>query len=423
VSCQGASAGTSTGVNILPGSDDDGWIIPNRVSLADRTTVQLYKDGEALHAAYNAVAAARRRVCLQVYTFYSDATGRSFAELLSARARAGVEVRFLYDSFGSAGTDPSLFSRMRAAGVHVLEFHPWNPLTLTRGWHVFYRDHRKMLVVDDEVAGLGGLNVSDEYGGSWVSGEPYCDPWRDTGVGLSGPSVGVFEAAFERSWRYAGRGGSIRQMESIQGGRPCRTDGQPYASRARPRSAHRETSDGSVTLIGSIPRSDGPLLKTFLRLLAHAQSSVDVTMAYFAPPAAILEAHMQGARRGARVRLMLPGRSDVPLLQVAARGCYDALISAGVEVYERQGAVLHSKTLSVDGYISVIGSANFDYRSFRFNYELAAIFRSRSFAVDLRKLFEHDMEYSRRIGLKEWRQRPMRQRLAQRVAIGARYLL
>src|SRR3954471_2443698 len=129
VSRQGASAGTSTGVNILPGSDDDGWIIPNRVSLADRTTVQLYKDGEALHAAYNAVAGARRRVCLQVYTFYSDATGRSFAELLSARARAGVEVRFLYDSFGSAGTEPSLFSRMRAAGVHILEFHPWNPLT------------------------------------------------------------------------------------------------------------------------------------------------------------------------------------------------------------------------------------------------------------------------------------------------------
>ena len=174
--CQGPATGTSRGVNVAPGSDDDGWVIPEPARLADGTTVQLHKDGEALHAAYDAIATAHRRICLQVYIFHSDATGRAFSQLLSRRAREGLEVCLLYDSFGSAATDPELFRRMRAAGVQVREFHPWKPWTVTRGWHVFYRDHRKLLVVDGDVAGLGGLNVSDEYGGSWVSGEPYCDP-------------------------------------------------------------------------------------------------------------------------------------------------------------------------------------------------------------------------------------------------------
>src|SRR5436190_4361963 len=116
--------GTSSGVNIAPGSDDDGWIVPPPVTLADGTRLQLYKDGEALHAAYEAIKHAKHRVCLEVYIFADDPTGRAFADLLCKKARDGVNVYVIYDSFGSMNSDRHMFEQMRRAGVRVEEFHP-----------------------------------------------------------------------------------------------------------------------------------------------------------------------------------------------------------------------------------------------------------------------------------------------------------
>src|SRR6476661_1615512 len=120
-------AGTSTGINIEPGSEDDGWVVPQPVRLHDGTLVQLYKDGEALHAAYAAIQHARRRICLEVYIFADDPTGRAFAELLCKKAQEGVRVYVVYNSFGSINSDPNLFRQMARAGVRVEEFHPIRP--------------------------------------------------------------------------------------------------------------------------------------------------------------------------------------------------------------------------------------------------------------------------------------------------------
>src|SRR3954452_19125875 len=152
-------AGTSTGLNIEPGSDDDGWIVPDPVRLGDGSTVQLYKDGEALHAAYEAIKGARRRICLEMYIFASDDTGRAFADLLCEKAREGVKVYVLYDSFGSIASDNGMFLKMSAAGVKVKEFHPFWPWEGKFSWRPLNRDHRKLLVVDEDVAWLGGLNL------------------------------------------------------------------------------------------------------------------------------------------------------------------------------------------------------------------------------------------------------------------------
>jgi hypothetical protein len=154
-------------VNIHPGSDDDGWVVPDPVTLADGTRIQLYKDGEALHAAYEAVAQARFLICLEVYIFANDDTGRAFTDLLCRKARQGVRVYMIYDDLGSLGAG-ELFERLRAAGVRLAQFHPVFPWELKFGWRPWNRDHRKLLLIDNRLAGMGGLNIGGNYAGSWV---------------------------------------------------------------------------------------------------------------------------------------------------------------------------------------------------------------------------------------------------------------
>src|SRR4051794_2109162 len=158
-------AGASTGINIEPGSDDDGWIVPDPVTLTDGSTVQLYKDGEALHAWYEAIQQAQQRVCLEMYIFASDDTGKAFANLLCEKARAGLRVYVTFDSFGSLASDNAMFDEMRRAGVRVQEFHPFWPWEGKFSWRPVNRDHRKLLVVDNDFAGTGGLNLAGEYAG------------------------------------------------------------------------------------------------------------------------------------------------------------------------------------------------------------------------------------------------------------------
>lgn len=400
---------SKAGVNIAPGSEDDGWIETPPVPIADGTEVQLYKDGQALHGACCAIEQARREICLEIYIFHSDDTGRALAERLARRAREGVTVRVIYDSFGSFDTDRRMFDGMRRAGVQLAEFHPVEPWRCRDGWRIFNRDHRKLLVADDEVAVLGGQNLGNEYGSSWVLGKPVADEWRDTGVGVRGPSARLLATAFARMWDYVNRGGPIRRA-------------QVFPSNPQNRTLLEIPSD-SLAVLASTPTPRSKLLPSLLRLLSRAQSSIELTMAYFAPPQVLVEQLCRSAQSGVRVRLMLPGRSDVGLLRVAAQAFYEDLLAAGVEVYERQHAVLHAKTLCVDGQLSVIGSTNLDYRSIQFNCELSAAIDSRAFGRQMNDLFENDVRYARRIVGDEWRHRPLADRLMQWAVMRARYLL
>jgi cardiolipin synthase len=148
-----------------------------------------------------------------------------------------------------------------------------------------------------------------------------------------------------------------------------------------------------------------------------------MTMAYFAPPQELIDQLCRSARTGTRVRLMMPENSDIRLMEIAARAFYQDLLAAGVEVYERRAAVLHAKTLCVDGRISIVGSTNLDYRSIQYNFELSAVVHSVEFGSHMHRLFEHDVCYAKRIVLDEWRRRPLRDRLIQWMVMRARYLL
>lgn len=392
------------GVNIVPGPSDDGWITPPRVSLEDGSSVQLYKDGEALHAAYEAIAAAKRRICLEVYIFGDDDTGRAFAELLSRKAAEGLSVYVIHDSFGSIGSDRGMFQAMARAGVKLREFHPIRPWESRYGWKPYIRDHRKMLIIDDDIAGMGGLNIGAEYAGSWVikSRARTCDFWRDNAIGIRGPGVRHFLRAFVSSWKYIHSGGRIGRAEYLH---------------------DIHCTEGDLGLFASVPARTSPLRPFLHALFAGATQSIQMTMAYFAPDDELVGELCKAAKRGARVQLMLPAKCDVPALIVAARSFYEKLLTAGVEIFERQGVILHAKTMVIDGTVSVIGSANLDYRSIEYNLELSAVIRSKEFGRQVGDLFANDIAFARRISLRDWRRRPWTDRLVQWLVSRARYVL
>lgn len=406
---QGQS-GTSTGVNTAPGSDDDGWIVPEPVTLADGTILQLLKDGEALHVAYRSIESARRRICMEFYTFASDDTGRAFADLLCRKAREGVKIYLIYDSFGCVDTDESIFNDMRRAGVRLAEFNPLKPWRCKFSWRPYNRDHRKMIVIDDEIGGLGGLNLGANYAGSWVVRDSKCvDLWRDTAIGMRGPSVKLLLRAFHGSWRYVHQGGRVRKAEFVYGLDAMDADPQDPPA--------------EMALIACVPTRSSPLRPLLKKLFLNARDSIDLTMAYFAPDDDLVQNLCKASRRGVRVRLMLPGRSDVPVLQLAARSFYETLLAAGVQIFERRDVVLHSKTMVIDQNTSLIGSTNLDYRSIEYNLEVSVLVKSNQLGTQMRTLFEHDVQFSDRIDLGQWRKRHFTDRFVQWAVSRARYLL
>ncbi|HEX2970819.1 MAG TPA: phospholipase D-like domain-containing protein [Tepidisphaeraceae bacterium] len=395
-----AQAGMAPGINIRAGSRDDGWTVPSPVVLSDGTALQLYKDGEALHAVYEAIEGARERICLEVYIFRSDPTGQAFAELLAKKALQGVQVFVIYDSFGSLETDPAMFEQMARAGVRLGVFHPMKPWECRYGWRPANRDHRKLVIIDDDMAGLGGLNIGGEYAGSWVvPSKQMRTPWRDNAVGIRGPSARLLLIPFARTWRYVEHGGKLSSLALFH-----------------------HVQEGEFGVLASVPTRHSPLTP-LRRMFGEARRSILMTMSYFAPPDDLIDELCRAAHRGVQVRLMLPGEIDVHILLTAARAFYEKLLSAGIEIYERQGAVLHAKTMCIDGHTTVLGSTNLDYRSIEYNCELSVIIRSDRFGAQMHDLFNNDIRYAKRISLAEWRRRPTYDRLVQWAVMRARYLL
>jgi hypothetical protein len=257
-----ADAPHAHGLNVGPG-EEDGWVTPPPVELADGTRLYLYKDGEGLRAGLGAIAAAKRRICLEMYIFANDATGRAYADLLARRARDGLAVYLIYDSFGSVGS-AELIDKMRAAGVRVAEFHPMLPWRGKYGWRLFSRDHRKLLVCDDRVAGLGGINnrrrvrrllgrgapgqarAPDARPGRRRSSAPPRSRWRARSPPRGVTSTAAARSAAPSSRTTCGSARSPRDDGSASSGRPAagptrrpRSSATSPCWPARPRSRRR----------------------------------------------------------------------------------------------------------------------------------------------------------------------------------------
>ena len=354
--------------------------------------VGLLEDGAATYAAmFSAIRAATDHINIQSYIIEDDDIGRQFAEALLERQERGVQVNLIYDSFGSFATPRAFFERLSAAGVAVLEFNPLSPLASRVAWRINHRDHRKLLIVDGRSAFLGGVNISSVYSSGSVGQRPgkaatASGAWRDTHIRIEGPVVADLQKLFVESWRK-------------QGGAPL-TARQYFPST-------RAIGSDIVRAIGSTP--DDPYSLIYLTLLSaigNAEKAVHLTNAYFVPDPQLLKALIDAAARGVDVKLILPGHSDSATVFHAGRSHYAALLAGGVRLYERQGALLHSKTAVIDGVWSTVGSTNLDWRSFLDNDEINAVILGRDFALKMRAMFDRDLAASQAIDAESWERRP-----------------
>jgi cardiolipin synthase len=342
-------------------------------------TTELLVDGNATYEAIGrAIDGAERRVWAEYYLVHEGETATFFAERLAAAAKRGVEVKLLLDGYGSFWVSRRWVRSLREAGVTVAFFLParlifFQPMNL--------RNHRKIVVVDGDTAFTGGINVGDEYRGARA-------PWRDTHLMVQGPAAAALAHVFEQDWFFATRREIVRVEHPL---------------------SRREHGDATVAIVRSGPDIPGTERETihrvFFSAVTIARSRVYITTPYFIPDRAMIVALQTAALRGVDVRLLLPGRSNHPVVWQAGRSFYEELLEAGVQIFEYGPGMIHAKTMVVDGAVALVGSANMDLRSFRLNFEVHAVVRDERTAARLEAAFAEDLAASRRIELAAFRAR------------------
>ena len=350
---------------------------------ADR--VRLLRDGLVAHAAMlDAIGGAKREILLEMYWIGADHVGRRFRDALAARASAGVTVCVIYDAVGSFGLPSAFWSPLVQAGGHVREFSPIAPWR--RGFRfgrIRSRDHRKNLVVDHEIGFAGGINLGD----AWAP--PEGPGWRDDAIEIRGGAAQRIREAFFRVW-------------ADLGGTPPARLGIAARPGARVRVLTNEIVGGP----------DRAIRRAYLRRIRHAQTSIMIASAYFLPGPLFLFALRRAARRGVRVRVLVPGRSDVWVVALAARSIIGRLLRDGVEAFAYSGRLLHSKTAVFDERFATIGSHNGDARWWKCERECNAMGDDAAVGAHAARSFDVDCADAQALSLDAWRSRPWTLRLA-----------
>ena len=353
----------------------------------DRYTV-LTNGDTAFPAMLGAIHEARHRVAFEGYIYSSTSDiARQFTDAFVAAAGRGVDVRLVFDSLGAKVSSDDI-ERMTKAGCHIGWYNKVRSRAIEE---VNYRTHRKALIVDGEVAFVGGIGIDDQ----WARDTDKEQRWRDTHVKVAGPAATDIEAAFNENW--------------IETGGVVEPDVVPHDPNPR--------GPASSIVIWSSPEGGTNSLKlAYLLSLAAARQSIDIQSPYLITDASTEWSLTDARRRGVRVRMLVEGDvTDAKPVKFASRAQYGQLMQQGIEIYEYQPAMMHTKAVIVDGTLSIVGSANFDNRSFELNDELNVVVFDRTVAERLRGDFERDLGKSRRLDLQSWRSRPLHIRAREKI--------
>jgi cardiolipin synthase len=342
--------------------------------------VELVLDGGVFPRLWDDLRSARIAITIQMYYALAGEVTETLAEILIERARAGVGVYVLYDAFGAKALGGAYARRLREAGVQIVPFRPLSPRNL---WVIQNRAHIRGVVIDWEVGWTGGFGFDDK----WLGQKRPGTGWRDTAVRIKGPAVMHLLEAATAGWAEA--------------------TGDLFTGRIAPSASNGGVA--SAALLYTAPTLGSTPAERYLAIsIAGAQRSLYITNAYFAPDKNFVELLVDAARRGVDVQLLVGGpKTDVRVARLAAHGRYDALLAAGVRIYEYEPTTLHAKTLVVDGVWSSVGTMNFDNRSLALNDEATLLVLDSGFGQQMETMFKNDLRQSKAVDYAEFRHRPV----------------
>ncbi|HET8550732.1 MAG TPA: phospholipase D-like domain-containing protein [Bryobacteraceae bacterium] len=349
------------------------------------TSVEVLTNGEAFYPAIlETIRAATKSVTIEAYIYQRGKIGREIADALAERARNGVQVHIVLDAVGSFLTFRGYFRELLAAGGRVEFYHPFRPHLLPR---INYRTHRELIIIDGEVGFIGGPGIADHW---YTTASRKSPRWRDTMFRVRGEAVTAMQAAFLENWLEATGelliGPEYFAFPKVEG--KCGVmiiDSSPSAGQ----STHART--------------------LFQTLLASAKQQIEITTPYFLPDKGVRDELKRAIKeRGVEVKIITPGKhNDHWVTRRSSRRLYGGLLKAGAKIYEYKPAMIHVKTLVVDGLWCVVGSTNFDHRSFSINDECNLASCNPELAARLREDFARDLAQSRPVTYRDWLRRPI----------------
>lgn len=343
-----------------------------------------------------ALKAAKNHIHLEYYIYENDETGNEIADVLIEKAREGVEVRFLYDDFGSRSIRRNIVLRLRQNGVKAFPFFKISFMTLAN--RINYRNHRKIVVIDGQTAFVGGINVSGKYVNNPRT--PNKLFWRDTHLRIDGPGVQYLQYLFFCDWNFSA-GKTLHPAENFF-----------------PQIQEQDLAgDKVVQIAASGPDSATPtILYSLLQAINLATNEILITTPYFIPGESLIDALIISSLSGIKVKVLVPDKGDSILVNSAARSYYDDLVRNGVEVYLYQKGFVHAKTMVCDRKIAIVGTANMDFRSFDLNFEVNAVVYDTETSGKLSDIFYADIEHAIKIDPTSWSRRSNIKQLWQKTA-------
>lgn len=352
--------------------------------LTSNNKLELLVNGEAKFPdVIETLKKAKHHIHIQYYIYEDDSVGNAIGEVLKQKAKEGVEVRFIYDDFGSKSIRKSFVKDLRANGVEAFPFYKIHFLFLAN--RINYRNHRKIIIIDGTIGYVGGINVSERYANP--NKRNYY--WRDTHLKITGSAVLSLQRVFISDWNF------------------CAEQNLGVTANYFPiGDMFENNSQKTVQILYSGPDSDYPnVMYGLIQAIMLSRKEILITTPYFVPDSSFLNALKMARLSNVDVKILVPGVSDSHLVNATSNSYYQELLEAGIEVYKYQKGFVHAKTMVCDTFVSTVGTTNLDHRSFELNFEVNAFVYDKEFSEELRQVFFEDIKNATKLELESWKQR------------------
>ncbi len=341
-----------------------------------------------------ALKAAKQHIHIEYYIVEDDETGKEIESVLIQKAGEGIQVRFIYDDYGSRSIRKTLVPRLRNAGIKAYPFFKVRFITLAN--RLNYRNHRKIVVIDGKTGFLGGINISDRYVNTTERANKVF--WRDTHLRLDGPAVQYLQYLFLCDWNFCADA-------------PLEPDNLLFP----PLSSIPKLGNKIVQIAASGPDSETPIiLYSIIQAINLASKEILISTPYFVPNESLLDALRIASLGGLKIKIILPLKSDSSIVDLAVQSYYNELLSVGIEIYRYQKGFMHAKTIVFDGQLAMVGTSNMDIRSFDLNFEVNAIVYDKEIAEKLQETFYDDLKDSIRVDTLDWGNRTAIRKLTEK---------